>query len=60
MPEGFFRYVVLSRVAAYEAVGWQMIGETRSPHDAELVAIMEWTSENEPIEPTTPDAVNAG
>ena len=57
MSEGFFRYVALSRVAAYEAAGWQMIGSTRSPHDAQMVAIMEWDGDEEPIEPTAHDAV---
>jgi hypothetical protein len=50
--EGFFRYVVRSRVAE-EAVGWLMIGETRSPHDAQLAAIMEWIGDGEPLEPAS-------
>ena len=51
MPEGFFRYVAPARVAAYIAIGWQVIGSTRSPHDAQRVAIMEWPAADEPIEP---------
>ena len=52
MPEGFFRYVAPARVAAYIAIGWQVIGSTRSPHDAQRVAIMEWPAVDEPLEPT--------
>jgi hypothetical protein len=33
LPQGFFRYVTLSRVAAYAATGWPIIGATLSPHD---------------------------
>jgi hypothetical protein len=51
LPEGFFRYVAPARVAAYIAIGWQVIGSTRSPHDAQRVAIMEWPAADEPIEP---------
>jgi hypothetical protein len=52
MPERSFRYVAPERLAAYVAVGWQVIGSTRSPHDAQRVAIMEWPAADEPLEPS--------
>jgi hypothetical protein len=51
LPEGFFRYVTLSRVAAYSATGWRIIGATLSPHDGRYVAIMEWPAADKPLEP---------
>jgi hypothetical protein len=51
LPEGFFRYVTLSRVAAYAATGWPIIGATLSPHDGQHVAIMAWPAADKPLEP---------
>jgi hypothetical protein len=52
LPEGFFRYVALPRVAAYVAIGWQIIGETRCPHDGARAAIVEWPAADQPLEPS--------
>ena len=51
LPEGLFRYVTLSRVPAYLAAGWRIIGATLSPHDGQYVAIMEWPAADKPVEP---------
>ena len=51
LREGAFRYVALSRVAAYAAAGWRIIGSTLSPHDGQCVAIMEWPTADKPLEP---------
>jgi hypothetical protein len=39
LPEGSFRYVALSRAGAYAA------------HDGQCVAIMEWPTADQPLEP---------
>jgi hypothetical protein len=36
MPERNFRYVGPDRVEAWKAVGWRVIGWTRSPHDGKF------------------------
>jgi len=51
LPEGFFRYVTLSRVAAYVATGGPIIGVTLSPHDGQQVAIVKWPAAHKPLEP---------
>ena len=57
MPEDFFRYITPSRITAYLAAGWRVIGRTRSPlpeHDGAAVAVVEWIAEGEPMEPGLP------
>ena len=53
-PEAFFRYIVPTRITDYVAVGWRVIGRTRSPlpeHDGAAVAVVEWIAAGEPVEP---------
>jgi hypothetical protein len=51
LPEHAFRYVSLSRVKAYKLLGWSKIGETLSPHDGNICAVMEWSNSEAPVEP---------
>jgi hypothetical protein len=51
MSELSFRYVTQERVTAYQAMGWVVLGQTRSPHDAQDVWIVEWPAAEEPTDP---------
>ena len=52
MPERNFRYVGPDRVEAWKAVGWRVIGWTRSPHDGKFAAIVEWPTAAGLMEPS--------
>lgn len=51
MSEQRFRYVSLARVQSYKILGWSKIGETLSPHDGNICAVMEWHGTGPATEP---------
>ncbi|WP_330084855.1 hypothetical protein [Methylocystis iwaonis] len=55
MRERVFRYVLHSRRAAYEAVGWIFAADLGLPHGIYSV-LMEWPHESEAAEPESADA----
>jgi len=48
---GWYKYVIHSMVAAYEAAGWITVSNLGGPH-GEYSVLMQWTGDGDPVMPT--------